>query len=145
MKRVIAILCALLVVGLSACSQNKQESTSSVASVEPASSGSEPSSITEESTVSDVLNEEEVVFHGTVVEMVQQDAEKSILLASLETKEETLFHIDEKTKLNVNLDELQPGDLVTVYFSGITTRSIPPQATAFEIDQYAEQSQSEAQ
>lgn len=80
------------------------------------------------------------VYNGTLQEIrPPKDGEDgTMLLTALEGTGDILFHLGGETQLYLDVDSLQAGDQINVYFSGATTRSIPPQATALEVRRYAE-------
>lgn len=84
---------------------------------------------------------EMIIFNGAVVS-VTPDKEKegagSLLLTSLKDNSEWVFHYWEDTQLYVNINELTEGDKVNILFSGIATRSLPPQSNAIEIRPFSE-------
>lgn len=76
------------------------------------------------------------VFNGQFVST--QGDSGSLLLKDLKTGNEMIFHISDNTQVYLDRGKLKAGDKVNVYFSGASTRSIPPQATALEIRAYAD-------
>lgn len=78
-------------------------------------------------------------FNGEITEITKDsETSGSILLTSLDSDYDVLFQYDENTKIYLNLDELEKGDKLNIYYSGVTTRSIPPQAFALEMRTYFE-------
>lgn len=82
-----------------------------------------------------------VLYNGTVVSMVP-DPEKEgygdLTVKSLTKEGEIVFHYTSETLIHQDEGEIKEGARVCVYFSGATTRSIPPQATAWEVWPYYE-------
>lgn len=73
------------------------------------------------------------VFNGELKELLSE----GMLLTALDSGEEILFRYDGLTAVYLNVDDLQPGDAINIFYSGITTDSIPPEAFAMEIRRYA--------
>lgn len=80
---------------------------------------------------------DQVVYNGVV-----QSAEKNtdggwnILLIGDDSGQEALFRTGEWTQLYLNEEEIQPGAHLSILYSGIMTRSLPPQANAQEAALY---------
>ncbi|WRS28479.1 hypothetical protein U6B65_04925 [Oscillospiraceae bacterium MB08-C2-2] len=84
---------------------------------------------------------ENVLFSGTFVVLTKDEKKEGsgrLLLTSLNTNDEWVFHYSEETQIYLNLDDLIAGDSLSILFSGASTRSIPPQAFALEIRRFAE-------
>ena len=77
---------------------------------------------------------EMVVFNGTV-SSVQSDGEGkgSMLLIRDGTGEEVVFHYYEDTQFFFPREELKEGVAISIFHSGIMTRSLPPQCNALEV------------
>lgn len=79
-------------------------------------------------------NAEDSVYTGTVKEIETKDGAGSILLSS-QDRGEILFRYDGNTGVYLNADSVEQGDTINVFFSGVTTKSNPPQAFALELRQ----------
>lgn len=84
------------------------------------------------------LDATSTIYNGTIVEIEAGEGGGRILLSPLEGNTETLFRYSDATQFYLDINALKPGDKLNIFFSGITTRSIPPQANALEVRYYAE-------
>lgn len=86
----------------------------------------------EETVISELLpeTEEEIVMDGEEELVVEEEEaiEETEIVEEVETDEITKEIVEEETA-----PEIVDGDIVTVYYNGASTRSIPPQLTALEI------------
>ena len=97
--------------------------------------------IPEEISTEDSVTSEEITVNAT--ETTEETIEEKPATVSLkkeiaeeaETSEEADEETDpsEETMMEEAVIELKDGDVVTVYYNGASTRSIPPQLTALEI------------
>lgn len=87
-----------------------------------------------------LLDAAQCVYNGVVVEVQpSDDPEAGTLLLYSGTETNTIyFHYNSQTQVYLNISELQPGDKVNIYYSGVVANSSPPQATAYELRRYTE-------
>lgn len=71
---------------------------------------------------------------GEILKITKEGKLDILVKTKGNTNEEILFHADENTKFNVEKDNLKVGDKVDIFYSGILTRSIPPQGTAIAVN-----------
>lgn len=79
------------------------------------------------------------VYQGEIMEINDNDGRKSILVQKEEESDYTyqslIFHINEDTRINTNdFSDLEKGQIVEIYYSGMVTRSLPGQTTAIAIN-----------
>jgi|GEM_PF-3094981 len=67
-----------------------------------------------------------------------QDGAGQIHVMDIDRNSEHIINYDDNTHIYLNMDELASGDKINVFYSGISTRSLPPQSPAMEIRKYAE-------
>lgn len=85
---------------------------------------------------------ETCLFNGTIVSITPEedddgdDQEGSMVIAPLNSGDETVFHYDSSTQFYLNFEELKPGDQLNIYFNGAVALSLPPQAFAIEVRPY---------
>lgn len=81
------------------------------------------------------------LYNGVVAEITAESDKEGygdMMLTALTDSNEIVFHYTPETRFYLDFSALKAGDKVNIFFNGVTTRSIPPQATALEVCPYAE-------
>lgn len=79
------------------------------------------------------------VLDGEVMEVRFTNDEKTegmIVVTQLDSENVVIFHFDELTKMNLDAEAIESGDLLHIHHSGAFMYSMPPQGIAFEISAY---------
>ncbi len=127
MKRKLALIFALVMgVALLAACGSTASSSSSSSSVAPASS-----STSEETPSTPIVGT--MVYRGKLAEVTDTTIKVEQMPGHDYGFESVIFNIDENTVVAPDGGELVVGGFVEVTYSGVMTRSIPPQATALDI------------
>lgn len=78
------------------------------------------------------------LYKGQIEEVKNINGQTSILVKKHQNDKgysELIFHINENTRINTNsIADLQKGQTIEIYYSGMVTRSLPGQTTAIAIN-----------
>ena len=81
---------------------------------------------------------EQCIWNGEVTSLSDKDGYPTLEIQSLQGDSSIIFRTGEETKFYLNQNDIQVGDLLNIYYSGILTDSLPPQGFALEVSPYEE-------
>lgn len=86
-----------------------------------------------------LLPSESCVYNGVLLEKIYEKSDGkqgTLVVKGMQDGQEMNFLYDSYTKFTEEVENLQPGDLLSIYHTGVVTLSIPPQGNALEISRY---------
>ncbi len=84
-----------------------------------------------------LIDADRSIYNGVIDDIkINDDGTGMFMMRAINGKDQTLFRFNKETKIYLDFANLKKGDKLNIYYSGITTRSLPPQATAMEIRTY---------